>query len=603
MRRTKADILAYYRQLADQQQSTAQKLQRSLNRISLARLGSFIAEIIIVATMINLGFSWIFVILLLVPVVGFLVLVKMQVRKTEAKLYADKLLWVYQNEIKALETHANGYPDGSVFDDESHSYASDLDIYGPGSLYAMVNRCNTSQGLSLLGQSLGAPAPAVYILQRQEAIRELRERINETFQFRALLHQHDGVKMQQIQEKLGHQLAGQLTFTRAGWMRPYVLLMPYVMFALLIAALWQGGLYWNVFGLTAVVNAVVTVSQIGRVNRLYLGFGQSAGLLEHFADTIRWTEKFHWQSGYIRSFYSEQHSSELSADIRRLGAIIRDFDARLNFLLAPFLSLFLIWDLRCSLRLARWYESSADDLLRGLDRVGQFEELTSFATLSFNQPDWNFPDIKPSFSLSATQLGHPLIPETLRVTNTYAFAPLPTTDIITGSNMAGKSTFLRTVGVNLVLAYTGAPVCAANMSCSIFQILSYMRIKDSLNDQTSTFKAELNRLKVILKATSESSDSLVLVDEMLRGTNSRDKYMGSKVFIEKLLSQQTPTLFATHDLQLSEMEDSHPDKVRNYHFDIQIHDGQMQFDYLLKQGPCTTFNAAILLKEIGLSIK
>lgn len=129
-----------------------------------------------------------------------------------------------------------------------------------------------------------------------------------------------------------------------------------------------------------------------------------------------------------------------------------------------------------------------------------------------------------------------------------------------------------------------------------------MRIKDSLNDQTSTFKAELNRLKMILDAIQSDRNTFVLIDEMLRGTNSKDKYLGSKVFIEKMIEQNTPALFATHDLQLSEMQENYPEKIRNYHFDIQIREGEMEFDYKLKQGPCKTFNAALLLKQIGLQL-
>ncbi|MNV54819.1 DNA mismatch repair protein MutS [compost metagenome] len=237
-----------------------------------------------------------------------------------------------------------------------------------------------------------------------------------------------------------------------------------------------------------------------------------------------------------------------------------------------------------------------------MERISRFEELISFATLTYNQPEWSTPVIEDAFHLKALELGHPLIPQGTRVLNDFSLNPQPTADIVTGSNMAGKSTFLRTVGINMVLAFAGAPVCAKEMSLSIFKVLSYMRIKDSLNDQTSTFKAELNRLKMILDAIRISSNSLVLIDEMLRGTNSRDKYLGSKVFIEKLIDQQTPVLFATHDLQLSEMIDDYPEQVRNYHFDIQISEGEMNFDYKLKHGPCTTFNAALLLKEIGLTL-
>ncbi|RZL26901.1 MAG: DNA mismatch repair protein MutS, partial [Pedobacter sp.] len=238
----------------------------------------------------------------------------------------------------------------------------------------------------------------------------------------------------------------------------------------------------------------------------------------------------------------------------------------------------------------------------GLDRIGYFEDLISVATLTYNQPNWSFPTIEDEFSFSAVELGHPLIPVKKNVHNSFNVAAKPTVDIVTGSNMAGKSTFLRTVGINMVLAYAGAPVCAQKMQVSIFKILTYMRIKDSLNESTSTFKAELNRLKMILENVSLHKNAFVLIDEMLRGTNSKDKYLGSKVFIEKLINVGTPTLFATHDLQLSELKETNRDTVRNFHFDIQIINGEMEFDYKIKNGPCETFNAAILLKQIGLTI-
>lgn len=376
-----------------------------------------------------------------------------------------------------------------------------------------------------------------------------------------------------------------------------------MMLALLIAGMIFGGAAWQVFGLAAVFNMGLTFFNLKDINQVYYGFSGSSNLLNAFSGTINWTEEVKWSSLYIKNLFpAQQEGLQVSHQIRQLTKIIQAFDARLNIILSAFLNLFLLWDLKCSINLADWHSKYANEVLEGLDRVCKFEELISFATLTHNQPDWNLPSIEDTFHLRTSELGHPLIPQRTRVLNDFALNPHPTVDIVTGSNMAGKSTFLRTVGINMVLAFAGAPVCAKEMSVSIFKVLSYMRIKDSLNDQTSTFKAELNRLKMILDSIKTSSNSLVLIDEMLRGTNSRDKYLGSKVFIEKLIDQQTPALFATHDLQLSEMIADYPEQVRNYHFDIQINEGEMNFDYKLKHGPCTTFNAALLLKEIGLTL-
>jgi len=169
--------------------------------------------------------------------------------------------------------------------------------------------------------------------------------------------------------------------------------------------------------------------------------------------------------------------------------------------------------------------------------------------------------------------------------------------------MAGKSTFLRTIGINTVLALCGAPVCAAEMKVSVITIITYMRIKDSLNESTSTFKAELDRLQMLLKAVESDQKVFFLIDEMLRGTNSVDKYRGSKAVIEQLIKKKGVGMVATHDLQIAELEAAHPDYVRNFYFDIKVKDGEMLFDYKLKHGECKTFNASLLLKQIGIEVE
>ncbi|RZL31475.1 MAG: DNA mismatch repair protein MutS, partial [Pedobacter sp.] len=369
---------------------------------------------------------------------------------------------------------------------------------------------------------------------------------------------------------------------------------------LIISGLIVGGKLWSILILVLLIHAGLTFFLMKHINEVYYGFGGSATLLANYADAIKWTEDQNWESDYIKNLCSSKE--KVSADIRKLSKIIQAFDARLNLLVGGLLNFTLLWDLKCCAKLDEWYQTSSANVTDGLERISYFEELISIATLSHNNPAWVFPVISNDFCIAADDLGHPLIPFKKRVSNNFAFDDKPTVDIVTGSNMAGKSTFLRTLGINMVMAYAGAPVCAKSLKLSIFNLLTYMRIKDSLNESTSTFKAELNRLKMILEKVQLNHHPLVLIDEMLRGTNSKDKFLGSKVFIEKLIQIKTPTLFATHDLQLSELIDIHKNTVRNYHFDIQITNGEMKFDYKIKSGPCSTFNAAILLKEIGLSL-
>ncbi|RZK54493.1 MAG: DNA mismatch repair protein MutS, partial [Pedobacter sp.] len=509
-------------------------------------------------------------------------------------------LWVYQNEINLIKGLENGYNNGSTFEDESHSYLSDLDIFGKASLFALLNRCSTKNGISLLAEKLISSNTEETINLRQTAVKELATKIDDTFDFRAILKGNDVNNIELLKEKLNYKLAKQLKFTHKSILRFYIKLLPFFMPIVIFAAVILGSKFWGILSIFILIHAALTFYWMKQINEVYHGFGGSSTLLADYADAIKWTEDRDWKSEYVKGLFSSH--DKVSQQIKKLAKIIQAFDARLNLLVGGVLNFTLLWDLRCCVKLDEWHKSSSIKVENGLDRIGYFEELISVATLAYNEPNWVFPQINDGFSLSATEMGHPLIPAKKRVNNNFKVEVKPTVDIVTGSNMAGKSTFLRTLGINMILAYAGAPVCADHMELSIFKILTYMRIKDSLNESTSTFKAELNRLKMILEKVGEHKNSLVLIDEMLRGTNSRDKFLGSKVFIEKLINVGTPTLFATHDLQLSELKETNKQTVRNFHFDIQIKKGEMEFDYKIKDGPCETFNAAILLKEIGLSI-
>ncbi|MEJ7560209.1 MAG: DNA mismatch repair protein MutS [Pedobacter sp.] len=600
---TRESILASYQKKIAVQETAIAKLKSDLNNVSLSRLGAFIAEILLVALIISEGYHWILGGLLILPVAFFLGLVKRQTLLQGDLNYAQKLHFVYDNEVQVLTTGKQAYNEGVAFASESHPYSSDLDIYGPGSLYALLNRSNTSRGMNLLAAKLSSSSSSSEILERQEAIKEFVTHIEETYHFRAGLQNHEPQQLETLKYKVAKEMPGQLAFIQNKALRVYTQVAPFIAVALLVAAVVYGGILWQIFGLCFLLNLSMVFFFRKGVFGIYKGFGKSANMFNSLADTVKWTRSVKWKSSYTnRLFGTEVDNLSLSVEIKELSKIIDAMDAGLNFLLAPVLRGFLLWDFRCAIRLDKWHKKSASSLVNALETISHFEELISFATLAHNEPAWTFPLIKEQFSLETEAMGHPLIPERLRVANDFELGAAPTTDIVTGSNMAGKSTFLRTVGINMVLAFAGGPVCAQRLSLSIFSLVSYMRIKDSLNDQTSTFKAELNRLKMILDLTASDPRSFVLIDEMLRGTNSKDKYLGSKVFIEKLISQRTPALFATHDLQLSEMEVDHAAQVRNYHFDIQLSEGQMNFDYKLKHGPCKTFNAALLLKEIGLAL-
>lgn len=603
MLKTQEEIKTKYEVLIKDITAEIAKVKIKIDKFSVIRVALLIAEILVFVSFVKADndlATLIGGICLIIPIAVFVIVVKRQNLLEKTEIYLKNLLWVYKNEVNLLNDGENGYDQGLAFEDENHPYLADLDIFGRSSLFALINRCSTKNGLEHLSKHFVEPNGKTEILARQEAVKEITIHIDHTFEFRANLKGHDVSKIEQIKEKLRGKLAEQLKFTRQGFLRMYVKVVPILISILFLVALIFGGKLWGAIALIALLNASIIFFLNKKIDVVYYGFSGSSALLSDYATAIKWTEDRNWQSVYIKELF--ESDDKVSEQIKRLSKIIQAFDARLNILLAAILNFFLLWDLSCCIKLDKWHQSASKKVENGLDRIGRFEELISLATLNYNHPNWTFPKIEDQFRLSATTMGHPLIKQQHRVANDYHFVQTPTVDIITGSNMAGKSTFLRTLGINMVLAYAGAPVCANKMDLSIFKLLTYMRIKDSLNESTSTFKAELNRLKMILTNVALHQNSLVLIDEMLRGTNSKDKFLGSKVFIEKLIEIRTPTLFATHDLQLSELKTVHEEAVRNYHFDIQIDEGEMNFDYKLKLGPCTTFNAAILLKEIGLSV-
>jgi hypothetical protein len=603
MLKLQAEIIANYDQKIKQVTAEIDQTKKLIDQLSFIRIALFLAEILLfillvssaddeLRTLIQVG--------LLVPVIAFAFIVRRQSKLDREIDYKKQLLWVYQNEWNILNGTENGYNHGKAFESESHPYTSDLDIFGTASLFAVINRCSTKSGNDLLAKNLANKSSRDKILLRQEAVKEMIDKIGETYSFRANLHGYDPNKIEQIKIQLKYQLGVQLEFVGGKFLRFYVKLVPYISIALVLAAVLVSSAFWKIVVLLLIIHIGWNVFLGAKINKVFYSFGGSSNLLNGYASAISWTENQSWESPYTLSLLDSK--IPVSKEIKGLSKIIENFDARLNILVGGILNAFLLWDLRCCISLDIWYKSSSKDVVSALDHLGDFEELISLATTAYNQPDWVFPVITDQFALETVDIGHPLINEQLRVNNDFHVEAKPTVDIVTGSNMAGKSTFLRTLGINMVLAYSGAPVCAKAMQLSVFSINTYMRIKDSLNESTSTFKAELNRLKIILDNVVKDQDTFVLIDEMLRGTNSRDKYLGSKVFVQKLIAEKTPALFATHDLQLADLIIDHPETVRNFHFDIQITDGEMKFDYLLKHGPCKTFNAAILLKEIGLTL-
>jgi DNA mismatch repair ATPase MutS len=253
--------------------------------------------------------------------------------------------------------------------------------------------------------------------------------------------------------------------------------------------------------------------------------------------------------------------------------------------------------------LEKWKQRNRQNIGSWFDAIGSFEALHSFAGLIFNQPGWCFPVFKEEhFYMKGEQIGHPLINAAKRVNNDISISDRGELMLITGSNMAGKSTYLRSIGINTLLAMAGAPVCATSFTLSPVQIISSMRIADNLEESTSTFYAELKKLKAIIDRVNAGEKIFILLDEILRGTNSLDRHTGSEALVKQLIKHQAACIIATHDVELAKLKDSYPNNILNFHFDAQVSNDELYFDYKLKTGVCESLNASILMKKIGIEL-
>jgi len=599
------DILTDYQKRVDFAAAEAEKYKSLSNTYSLYRLGVFVFFILSIAFAIGIDEIIVIAFSFVILVACFSWLIRQQSKFDNLKNYYLDLKKVNENEIAGITGNKNFYDNGAAFSNEKHYYASDLDIFGPNSLFQLINRGATFPGIVKLASWLNKPATKDLILLRQQAIKEIAGKNDWKLDIQANLLFSLKQQREQIKNLLSY-LKITVELENANWLNIYTKVAPWLLIVLIIIAVFYAPARYLVPALMLFNNRLVS-SKKKAVEKTDLIAGKIGTTLSHFVLAFRAIENENWQSVYLKDLVLTIKAGEgegVSDNIFRLSRLISKLNYRLNLVVKFILNIFLIWDIRQIIAIENWKLNNHQRMEAAFDVVAEFEALIGLAGLRINYPDWCFPDIAEGngYTLIARDLAHPLINSSKRVENDYSLNDVFKIDIITGSNMAGKSTFLRTIGINTVLALCGAPVCASEMKVSVITVITYMRIKDSLNESTSTFKAELDRLQMLLKAVDGNEKIFFLIDEMLRGTNSVDKYLGSKAVIEQLIKKQAVGIVATHDLQISELEKMHPDYVRNFNFDIQVKDGEMLFDYKIKQGECKTFNASMLLKQIGIEV-
>lgn len=598
----KDDIIKDYKRRAECAREEVNKFLGLINNFSWLRLALLILFIAAISFAIKFDEILIVIISIIILIPCFGLLVARQSKFESLKNYFTQLEMVNENEIRNIESHANIYSDGKRFINDIHYYTSDLDIFGTESLFQLINRCASTMGCEKLAGWLSSPQKNETILCRQEAIKEIASMNNWKLDIQARLL-FSNKKGHDLSRQLFKYLETPLNLSGELWLKKYIKIAPFLMLSAITIACFYPALTPFVI-LIGLINLGIVNSKSQYIKKADLISGEIGSILAKYSVVFNKIEDQQWKSAYCFQMVKCIKEFQTSIKIKELSSLIDKLNYRLNFVVGNFLNLFFLWEIRQIILIDCWRKNNNKNFEIAFDFVAEYESLISLAGLHINNPCWCFPEITEGqgYTLSAVDIGHPLIKEDHRITNNYELNDIFKIDIITGSNMAGKSTFLRTIGINTVLALCGAPVCAGKMCVSVITILTYMRIKDSLKEGTSTFKAEMERLQMLLNAIESGQKVFFLIDEILRGTNSVDKYLGSKAVITRLINKKAVGMVATHDLQIAGMEKIYPDYIRNFYFDIQVKNGEMIFDYKLKNGECKTFNATLLLKQIGIEI-
>lgn len=589
----KSNITAY------EQQVSAIKEKRTV--IGVLRL------LIVVVAAITIKVTWqadLWIILTesAVAIALFLYAVSRDTDLKEKLLNAERLLKINHDELELLNGNFLQRETGQEFAVSNHDYSNDLDIFGTASLYQYINRCTSLQGKQLLANALLQPTTKEQILLKQAAVKELSG--NTAWRQQMQAYGIASPLTTGTENKIKQWLTLPDVFVQPGWrvlanIFPVVSLGCVVLYAVNV-------LPAPVFYLLVFLFLVFGFSLSKKIHTTWVLLSKIVGEADTLYHQLAFIEEQAFSSTYISTIHNSLQNTQgakASREIRELKNILNRFDVRLNIFAFYFLNTFLLWDLRQQLSLNQWKAKNAKVIAQWFTAIAEMEVLSSIGTLAFNREKWCYPVISDDhFTFSATALGHPLIADSKRVDSNFGLQGIGKVSIITGSNMGGKSTFLRSIGVNIVLAMMGAPVCAEGFTISVVKLMSSMRIADNLAESTSTFYAELKKLKAIIEAVNNHEKIFILLDEILRGTNSLDRHTGSGALIKQLIQQQAVAVIATHDVELAKLEDSYTNAISNYHFDVQVENDELYFDYKLKPGICTSLNASILMRKIGIEL-
>lgn len=579
-----------------------QQVKKQIFRISMLRLALFVAGV----AGIYFFFSQtpLLIICICLTFLPLFILVKIHNHFFIRKEWLETQARIIQEELQALSGDYSSFEDGKEYVNPEHPYSFDLDIFGRRSLFQSINRTCTFFGKDRLAKWLQNHLhKKTSIEKRQEMVREISEHtlFREQFRVAGLVHHgqsSDGEKIQAWSQSPAQYL-------HAGWVKAFIWGVPVINSLLLITSL-IGWTSFSCLGLSFGIFLVLSFGIIKRATYIQETYGKQLKSLNGYARLIALTKAEDWKSAGMLELmerFNLNGQSPVQA-LQQLSKELDRLDLRNNQFLYVLLEGSIFFQLQEIVRIERWKVRYGQYISEWLETVGELDALCSLGTFAYNHPQYTYPELteKP-FCFLATQMGHPLMPASQCVKNDATIPSRPFFLIITGANMAGKSTYLRTIGVNYLLACVGAPVCCEKLKLHPNQLITSLRTSDSLSDNESYFFAELKRLKRIIDLLNQGQQLFIILDEILKGTNSMDKQKGSFDLIRQFMQLKANGIIATHDLLLGSLIKQFPEEIRNYCFEADIKDNELTFSYKLREGVAQNMNACFLMKKMGIILQ
>lgn len=588
-----------YEKRIEEYSSALKRLKRDYNIISALRLVVSLSILFFIYYAYSIGSISFGIILFLLNSILFLYLAKVHEGIVNKISKREALIDVNKKEILRLEGKWREFNDlGEEYLDNKHPFINDLDIFGKNSLFQWINETGTVYGREKLSRLLKLEElpSKEEILLRQEALKELSKKVDFRHEFIASLKDKKGKKEKYLGEWLkedSKSISPLLNILR--------IIMPVINIGITILV-GMNIISWQILLISLVISySILKLGNKEVIKGLNI-FEDLKYRIKTYVKALELIEKENFQSNIIQSIKSnlDMNGKSSSKELKSLEKITSWLYDRGNafYLL---LNCYLLWDYQILSKLEKWKSSNKDEFDKWMISLGDFEALVSLAGFTYNNHGWATPKINDDYTLKGKNLSHPMLGEK-GVGNSFDINKDKRVILITGSNMSGKSTFLRTVGFNCILAYLGLPVKGKSFEAPILKVYTCMRTGDNLEESISSFYAEILRIKIIVEGVKRGEKILFLLDEIFKGTNSLDRHEGAEILINQLLEGNTLGLVSTHDFELCDMEKK-DSTIQNYNFREYYEDNKLKFDYILRKGVSQTRNARYLMKMAGIDIE